>query len=65
MAVPSNAVDVPVTFEPLMEKVLVGLPLLVCLVYLDNILVPACSFDDHIQPFLSCFPSLVCTLVTM
>ena len=33
----------------LMEKVLAGLLLSVCLVYLDDILVPARSFGDHVH----------------
>lgn len=40
---------VPLNFEWLMEKVSAGLPLCVCLVYLDDILVPTCSFDGHIR----------------
>ena len=40
----------PAMFEEcLTEKVLAGLPLTVCLIYLDNILVPGCTFKDHIR----------------
>jgi len=41
-----------------MEKVLAGLPLSVCLVYLDDILVPARSFDGHIQNLRTVFSRL-------
>ena len=41
--------NAPATFERLMEKVLAGLPLTVCLVYLDDILVPGRTFEDHIK----------------
>ena len=44
---PFGLCNAPATFERLMEKVLAGLPLSVCLVYFDDILVPARSFNDH------------------
>ena len=35
-----------------MEKVLAGLPLTVCLIYLDDILVPHRTFTDHTKNLL-------------
>ena len=55
---PFGLCNAPATFERLMEKVLAGLPLSVCLVYLDDILVPARSFDDHIQNLRTVFSRL-------
>ena len=55
---PFGLCNAPATFERLMEKVLAGLPLSVCLVYLDDILVPARSFDDHIQNLQTVFNRL-------
>ena len=36
----------PATFEHLLEQILAGLPLHVCPVYLDNILVPGKGFEE-------------------
>ena len=55
---PFGLCNAPATFERLMEKVLAGLPLSVCLVYLDDILVPARSFDGHIQNLRTVFSRL-------
>ena len=55
---PFGLCNAPATFERLMERVLAGLPLSVCLVYLDDILVPARSFDDHIQNLRTVFNRL-------
>ena len=46
---PFGLCNAPATFEHLMEKVLAGLPLTVCLIYLDDILVPGHTFEDHIK----------------
>ena len=46
---PFGLCNAPATFERLMEKVLAGLPLTVCLIYLDDILVPGRTFDDQIR----------------
>lgn len=37
---PFGLCNAPATFERLMEQILAGLPLSVCLIYLDDILVP-------------------------
>ena len=55
---PFGLCNAPATFERLMEKFLAGLPLSVCLVYLDDILVPARSFEDHIQNLRTVFGRL-------
>ena len=41
--------NAPATFERLMEAVWFSLPWKTCLVYLDNIIVHAASFNDHIE----------------
>ena len=46
---PFGLCNAPVTFERLMEAVLSGLPWETCLVYLDDIIVHAASFEDHIE----------------
>ena len=50
---PFGLCNTPATFERLIEKVLAGLPLTVCLIYLDDILVPSCTFDDQIRDLRS------------
>lgn len=45
---PFGLCNAPATFERLMEQVLVGLPVSVALVYLDDILVPGLAFPQHI-----------------
>ena len=54
MAIQSNAIwalqcPSDMTFERLMKKVLAGLPLTVCLIDLDDILVPGCTSEEHIK----------------
>ena len=46
---PFGLCNAPATFERLMEQGLRGLPLDVCLIYLDDILVPGKSFDDQLN----------------
>ena len=46
---PFGLCNAPATFERLMEAVLSGLPWETCLVYLDDIIVHAASFEDHIE----------------
>lgn len=41
--------NAPATFERLMERVLAGLQWEICLVYLDDIIVMASSFDQHLE----------------
>ena len=43
---PFGLCNAPATFERVMEQVLVGLPVSVALVYLDDILVPGCTFSQ-------------------
>ena len=43
---PFGLCNAPATFERLMEQVLSGLPLTVCLVYLDDTLVPGWTFEE-------------------
>ena len=45
---PFGLCNAPATFERLMEQVLVGLPVSVALVYLDDILVPGCTFSQEL-----------------
>ena len=45
---PFGLCNAPATFERLMEQILTGLPLAVCLVYLDDILVPGRTFEQQI-----------------
>ena len=52
---PFGLCNAPATFERLMEQVLAGLPLNVCLVYLDDILVPAQTFEDGISNLRTVF----------
>ena len=47
--------NAPATFERLMEQVLSGLPLSVALVYIDDILVPGKTFDDHVTNLRTVF----------
>ena len=46
---PSGLCNAPATFERLMEAVLFGLSWKTCLIYLDDIIVHAASFNDHIE----------------
>ena len=49
VVMPFRLCNAPATFERLMELVLVGLPWSVCLVYLDDIIVHAKTFDAAVQ----------------
>ena len=46
---PFGLCNTPATFERLMEQVLSGLPLSVALVYIDVILVPGKTLNDHLK----------------
>jgi dUTPase len=46
---PFGLTNAPATFERLMEQVLTGLPWTVCLVYLDDIIVHANSFQEELR----------------
>jgi len=48
----------PATFERLMEQVLIGLPMSVALVYLDDIIVPGHSFSQQIANLRQVFEQL-------
>lgn len=50
--------NAPATFERLMEQVLQGLPFNVCLIYLDDILVPGKSFDHQLHNLCQVFQKL-------
>ncbi len=50
--------NAPATFERLMEQVLAGLPLSVCLVYLDDMPVPGRSFPEAIRNLREVFGRL-------
>ena len=49
LVMPFGLSNAPATFERLMEQVLVGLPWTTCLVYLDDIIVHAQSFQDELD----------------
>ena len=55
---PFGLCNAPATFERLMEQVLAGLPLSVCLIYLDDILVPGRSFEEEIHNLQRVFDHL-------
>ena len=55
---PFGLCNAPATFERLMEQVLVALPLTVCLVYLDDILVPGRTFDEELANLRQVFQRL-------
>lgn len=46
---PFGLVNAPATFERLMERILAGLQWEICLVYLDDIIVFADSFEEYMQ----------------
>jgi len=48
---PFGLCNAPATFERLMEQILAGLPLHVCLVYLDDILVPGKTFEEELASY--------------
>ena len=43
---PFGCCNAPATFERLMERVLVGLPWQILLIFLDNVIVHAKSFEE-------------------
>ncbi len=49
LVMPFGLCNAPATFERLIEQVLMGLPWNVCLVYLDDIIVHAKSFDEELS----------------
>ena len=55
---PFGLCSAPATCERLMEQVLSGLPLSVTLVYIDDILVPGRTFDDHLSNLRIVFLSI-------
>ena len=55
---PFGLCNAPATFERLMEQVLSGLPMSVCLVYLDDILVPSRTFEEQIVNLTQVFQRL-------
>ena len=55
---PFGLCNAPATFERLMEQVLSGLPLTVCLVYLDDILVPGRTFREELANLRQVFQRL-------
>ena len=55
---PFGLCNAPATFERLMEQILTGLPLAVCLVYLDDILVPGRTFEQQIGNLRTVFMRL-------
>ena len=55
---PFGLCNAPATFERLMEQVLIGLPVSVALVYLDDILVPAHTFSQQIAHLRMVFARL-------
>ena len=46
---PFGLCNAPATFQRLMDAVLIGLQWSRCLVYLDDVVVPSKSFEDHLQ----------------
>ena len=55
---PFGLCNAPATFERLMERVLVNLPLQTALVYLDDILVPGKTFSHHLANLRTVFQRL-------
>jgi hypothetical protein len=58
VVMPFGLSNAPATFERLMEQVLVGLPWFVCLVYLDDIIVHAQSFEEELDHLRTVFDRL-------
>ena len=58
VVMPFGLCNAPATFERLIELVLVGLPWSVCLVYLDDIIVHAKTFDASVQNLQEVFRRL-------
>ena len=55
---PFGLCNTPATFERLMEQVLASLPTTIELLYLDNILIPGRTFDQHITNLRTVFQRL-------
>ena len=55
---PFGLCNAPATFERLMERVLSGLPWEVCLLYLDDIIVHAATFEAELERLRSVFTRL-------
>lgn len=55
---PFGLVNAPATLQRLMERVISGLQLDTCLVYLDDIIVFSQSFDEHLDKLQSVFSHL-------
>ena len=55
---PFGLCNAPATFKRLMEQVLAGLPLSVCLIYLDDILVPGRNFEEELYKLHQLFDRL-------
>ena len=58
VSMPFGLCNVPVTFQRLMEIVLNGLALDVCMVYLDDILVMGKTFNEHLENLHKVFSRL-------
>ena len=58
MVMPFGLCNAPATFKRLMERVLAGLPWQVAMVYIDDILVSSCTFDDHLHHLRAIFECL-------
>ena len=58
LVMPFGLSNAPATFERLMEQVPVGLPWTTCLVYLDDIIVHAQSFQDELDRLREIFSRL-------
>ena len=52
--IPFGLCNALATFETLMEKILHGLHWDTCMIYIDDIIVYAVTFDEHVLPFTEC-----------
>ena len=55
---PFGLCNAPATFERLMERVLGGLPWRVAMVYINDILVSGCTFEEHLANLRMVFERL-------
>ena len=46
---PFGLVNIPVTYQTLMEEVLVNLHLDICFIYLDDLIIFSKTYEDHID----------------